>query len=80
MGDLPAPLRARLELETHEGPASCFEAYGLERALETALAREVALDGGGRLVIDRTEALWAIDGGHVILACTAIGLVLGLFL
>jgi len=28
----------------------------------------------------RPKALWWIDGGHVVLACTAIGTVLGLFL
>ena len=28
----------------------------------------------------RPKALWWIDAGHVVLACTAIGLVLGLFL
>ena len=28
----------------------------------------------------RTKALWWIDAGHVVLACSAIGLVLGLFL
>jgi hypothetical protein len=28
----------------------------------------------------RPRALWWIDGGHVVLACTAIGTVLGLFL
>ena len=27
----------------------------------------------------RPKALWWIDGGHVVLACSAIGLVLGLF-
>ena len=28
----------------------------------------------------RPRALWWIDGGHVVLACSAIGLVLGVFL
>lgn len=29
---------------------------------------------------DRPKTLWWIDAGHVVLACSAIGLVLGLFL
>ncbi len=38
-----------------------FDHYGIEKALEKALQRKVWLKSGGYLVIDRTEALVAID-------------------
>lgn len=38
-----------------------FSAYGVDDALDTALAREVALPGGGSVVIERTAAVTAID-------------------
>jgi len=38
-----------------------FESAGVADAIEEATARTVALVGGGRLTIDRTEALIAID-------------------
>ena len=43
------------------GSGTLFAAEGIEEAIETALARSVALPGGGRLVFDRAEALTAID-------------------
>lgn len=50
-----------LEIAFHDGRASLFDACGGTDALEEALSRRVPLAGGGRLTIDRTEALWAID-------------------
>mgnify|MGYP003700523291 CR=1 FL=1 len=38
-----------------------FDRAGVSDALEEALAREVAVPGGGRLIIDRTEAMTVID-------------------
>ncbi len=48
-------------VRAHDGPLPALEAYGLERALESALAPVVPLPGGGRLVLETTEALVAID-------------------
>jgi ribonuclease G len=38
-----------------------FEFYGIDQEIENALSRKVWLESGGYLIIDRTEALWAID-------------------
>lgn len=51
----PAPVRL------HEGPAPLFHAHGVEEQVDEAHARRVPLPGGGSLVIDRTEAMVAID-------------------
>jgi Ribonuclease G/E len=48
-------------LQRDRGAGDLFERYGAAAALESALARRVALAGGGSLVIDETEALTAID-------------------
>lgn len=40
---------------------SLFDAYNLQPAIAQALEREVALPSGGRIVIDQTEALVAVD-------------------
>jgi Rne/Rng family ribonuclease len=48
-------------LRRHDGPLPLVEAYRLDRALEEVLAPGVPLPGGGRLVIQSTEALVAID-------------------
>lgn len=48
-------------LTLHAGPAALFEAHGVEEQVEAAVARRVALAGGGTLVFDETEALTAID-------------------
>ncbi len=48
-------------LRRHEGPLSLVEAYRLDRALEEVLSPTAPLPGGGRLVIQSTEALVAID-------------------
>jgi len=52
----------------HNGEAALFEESGVEAALEAALLPRVALEGGGWLMIEETEALVAIDvntGGSV---------------
>lgn len=48
-------------VEVHRGSGELFELFGVERAIEQALARTVALSSGGSLVIDEAEALTAID-------------------
>lgn len=56
---------AEIGLETPEN--GLFEAYGVETAIGEALARRVALPGGGRLTFDETEALSVVDldsGSH----------------
>ncbi len=45
----------------YRGDIPLFEAQAIEEQLEAALAPEVALPGGGGLVIETTEALVAID-------------------
>ena len=42
-------------------PSSLFPAYGVDEAIDRALAPVVALPSGGRLTIRETEALTAID-------------------
>ena len=53
--------RARAKLRRYDGPANIFDYFGIERQLEEAFRRKVALKGGGYLVIDETEALIAVD-------------------
>ncbi|MGC9221339.1 MAG: Rne/Rng family ribonuclease [Solirubrobacteraceae bacterium] len=48
-------------VELWKGPKPLFEAYGVDRALESTLSRRVDLPSGGYLVIDYTEALTVID-------------------
>lgn len=50
---------AKLLHYTHGTPM--FHAFGIERQIHLIHAREVPLPSGGRLVIDQTEALVAID-------------------
>ena len=47
-------------MERHSGP-DLFESSGVEADLATALARIVPLPGGGRLIIEPTEALVSVD-------------------
>lgn len=54
---LPPPLPA---IALHRG-GEIFEDHGIAATLDGAALREVALEGGGRLVIDRTEAMTAVD-------------------
>ena len=55
------PETQRPELEALGGKAGAFAATGVEAALAEAMAREVALPGGGRLIIEETAACVAID-------------------
>lgn len=48
-------------LAFYREPGAMFETVGVADILETALAREAALPGGGRLTIEETRALTAID-------------------
>jgi ribonuclease E len=50
---------SQVKLYEHSEPIFSF--YGVERAIEKARQREVQLASGGVIVIDRTEALVAID-------------------
>jgi ribonuclease G len=42
-------------------PSSLFQAFGVDEAIDRALAPVVALPSGGRLTIEETEALTAVD-------------------
>ena len=53
--------RARARINRFDGDAGIFDHYGVERQLQNAFARQVALKSGGYLVIDETEALIAVD-------------------
>ena len=53
--------RARARINRFDGDNGIFEHYGIERQLQDAFARQVALKSGGYLVIDETEALIAVD-------------------
>ncbi|MCK6528488.1 Rne/Rng family ribonuclease [Myxococcota bacterium] len=57
--DFMPALAARIEV--HDGRSPVFEARGVEVELARALNRRVWLKSGGYIVIDRTEALTAID-------------------
>lgn len=57
----PLPEAMRPALEVLDGRQSAFTATGVETALAEAMAREVALPGGGRLIIEQTAACVAID-------------------
>lgn len=48
-------------LALHEAPTALFEHHGIEAEIERALASEVALPSGGRITIETTRALTAID-------------------
>lgn len=45
----------------YEGSAQIFEAFGIAEELSTLDKRELSLPSGGQIVIDKTEALTAID-------------------
>ena len=48
-------------VEFYDKDEPIFDAYGIEDEINRALKREVDLPSGGHLVIDKTEALTAID-------------------
>jgi ribonuclease G len=49
------------KLQLYRGKKPLFEEKGIERVIELALKRKVWLKSGGFIVIDKTEALTAID-------------------
>lgn len=49
------------KVELYDSPEPIFDAYGIEIEINRALKRRVDLPSGGHLVIDKTEALTAID-------------------
>ncbi len=53
--------RAKTRLLQHTGKFPLFYSFGVEQQITGIHAREVPLPSGGRLVIDETEALVAID-------------------
>jgi len=53
--------RTQAHLVHYTGKAPIFHAFEIENQIQTIHSREVPLPSGGRLVIDETEALVAID-------------------
>lgn len=53
--------RSSVKLMRYTGRRPIFHAFGVEQQLALSHAREVPLPSGGRLVIDETEAIIAID-------------------
>ncbi|MFG0300131.1 MAG: Rne/Rng family ribonuclease [Phycisphaerales bacterium JB047] len=53
--------RSGAKLSRYTGDLPIFHAFGIETQINEIHAREVMLPSGGRLVIDQTEALVAID-------------------
>ena len=49
------------EINFYDGSAQIFEAFGVAEKIAKIHKRELALPGGGQIVIDKTEALTAID-------------------
>lgn len=48
-------------LARQKPPGTLFDEYGLDEAIAELTRPQVPLPGGGSLVIERTEALWAVD-------------------
>lgn len=53
--------RHRPRLRQYAGKAPIFAAFGIEQQIHNIHSREVPLPSGGRLIIEETEALVAID-------------------
>ncbi|HZI63590.1 MAG TPA: Rne/Rng family ribonuclease [Thermoanaerobaculia bacterium] len=53
--------RSKIRLERYAERTPLFARYGLDRQIDAIYERSVPLPGGGSLVIDRAEALTAID-------------------
>lgn len=49
------------ELKVYSGNTPLFDAYGIEKEIETVLDRKLWLESGAYLIIDQTEALTVID-------------------
>ena len=56
-----AALIAEDKITFHDGAAQIFEAFGVAEDIATINKRELPLPGGGQIVIDKTEALTAVD-------------------
>ncbi len=48
-------------VQFYEGHYPIFDHYGVEKQIEEAFRRKIALNSGGYLIIDETEALIAVD-------------------
>jgi ribonuclease G len=59
--DLGAARYPDLEIAFHDAPEGLFDGAGLSDVMVDALSEEVPLHGGGRLTIQETRALTAID-------------------
>jgi len=60
-GVIAALIPGALDLSLESTATNIFGDYEVDDALEEALGREVALPGGGRIIIEETAALTAID-------------------
>jgi len=49
------------KIELHKDKRPIFDVYGIEKEIETTLARKVWLKSGGYIIIDPTEAMIVID-------------------
>ncbi len=49
------------KIELYDNPRPVFDAFGVEKELETTYKRKVPLSSGGSIVIDQTEAMTVID-------------------
>ena len=49
------------KIEWHKDRAPIFDAYGVEKEIETTLARKVWMKSGGYIIIEPTEAMVVID-------------------
>ena len=56
-----AALIAEEKISFYEDAAQIFEAFGVAEDIATVDKRELPLPGGGQIVIDKTEALTAVD-------------------
>jgi len=53
--------KEKRKLKLYRGKRPLFEKFNLEEQVERGTQRKVPLPSGGHIVIDRSEALWAID-------------------
>ncbi len=53
--------RSQAKLKHYKGQSPIYHAFGIEEQIRQIHARDVPMPSGGRLVIDETEALVAID-------------------
>ncbi|MEZ4255149.1 MAG: Rne/Rng family ribonuclease [Polyangiales bacterium] len=49
------------DVELYEGVEPFFDAYGIEDEIARGLSRKIPLPSGGYLIVDRSEALTAVD-------------------